>query len=318
MTGAVAADATQRLDRRRVYIFPSRAGFTFGAMFVIILLGAINYDNALGYLLAFLLGGMVMVAMLHTYHNLAGLEFHGARADPVFAGERAVFTCLLGNPWPRARLALALKRWPRGASRGERRELSANAATLDLAPDASASVPITVNATRRGWLTLGRLALDSTYPLGILRAWAYFASDARCLVYPAPRGTLPLPHTTVPASGAGGVETSGVDEFAGLRPYAAGDPMRAIAWKTLAREQELMVKRFHGRGAAELRLDWAAVATLGEVEDKLAQLTAWVLEADRRGARYALALPDAVIPRGQGPAHRDSCLRALALYGLGK
>jgi uncharacterized protein (DUF58 family) len=94
--------------------------------------------------------------------------------------------------------------------------------------------------------------------------------------------------------------------------------MRAIAWKTLAKEQELMVKRFHGQGATELRLDWAAVAALAEVEDKLSQLTAWVLEADRLGARYALTLPDANIPLGQGPGHRDGCLRALALHGYAK
>ena len=51
----------QRLDRRHVYIFPTRHGFTLGVMLVVILLGAINYDNALGYLLAFLLGGLFLL-----------------------------------------------------------------------------------------------------------------------------------------------------------------------------------------------------------------------------------------------------------------
>ena len=91
--------------------------------------------------------------------------------------------------------------------------------------------------------------------------------------------------------------------------------MRAIAWKTLARERELMIKRFHGQGSIELELDWRAVAGLGDVEARLSQLTAWVLEAERRGARYALTLPGRTIARGQGASHRDACLRALALFG---
>lgn len=315
MNTAVAASPTQRLDRRRVYIFPSRAGFTLGAMLVVILLGAINYDNALGYLLSFLLGGMFLVAMLHTYHNLAGLDFLGAHAAPVFAGERARFECVIGNPWPRARLALALMRRPRGATRVERRRLTQEGAAFDLAADSTLAVGITLDAPRRGWLSPGRLRLESCYPLGILRAWAYFASDARCLVYPAPHGSLALPYAATQAAGSTDLALAGADEFAGLRPYSSGDPVRAIAWKTLARERELMIKRFHGQGSIELELDWRAVAGLGDVEARLSQLTAWVLEAERRGARYALTLPGRTIARGQGASHRDACLRALALFG---
>jgi len=315
VNAAVAASPTQRLDRRRVYIFPSRAGFTLGAMLVVILLGAINYDNALGYLLSFLLGGMFLVAMLHTYHNLAGLDFLGAHAAPVFAGERARFECVIGNPWPRARLALALLRRPRGASRRERRRLAREGSAFDLEPDSTLAVGITLDAPRRGWLSLGRLRLESGYPLGILRAWAYFASDARCLVYPAPRGSLALPYAATQAAGSTGTAMLGADEFAGLRPYSSGDPVRAIAWKTLAREQQLMIKRFHGQGSQQLELDWRTVASLGDVEARLSQLTAWVLEAERRGARYALTLPGHTIALGQGTAHRDTCLRALALFG---
>ncbi len=83
--------------------------------------------------------------------------------------------------------------------------------------------------------SLGRLRVESVYPLGILRAWAYFDGDSQCLVYPAPRGHLPLPFAPATASGLTQLHGVGSDEFAGLRPYTPGDPVRAIAWKTLAR-----------------------------------------------------------------------------------
>jgi uncharacterized protein (DUF58 family) len=311
---SVPAAALQTLDRHRIYIFLSRPGLVLGAMLLVILLGAINYDNALGYLLAFLLGGLVMVAMLHTYHNLAGLSFRGARARPVFAGERAEFECLVDNPTARPRLRLFLKYWPRKRSREARRYLARLETVFDLEPASAAYVAVAVDADRRGWLELSRVVLHSHYPLGILRAWAYFESDARCLVYPAPRGSLPLPLADSPAQGAELSPQPGADDFAGLRRYTPGDPVRAIAWKTLAKEQAVMVKRFQGQHAARVALDWAATARLGDLEARLSQLTAWALEAHRRGVSFALRLPRASVPEGQGARHLEACLRTLALY----
>jgi len=313
---APAAPAAERLDRRRIYIVPTRAGFTLGTMVIVILLGAINYDNALGYLLAFLLGGLTLVAMLHTWRNLAGLAVSGAEAMPVFAGERARFACRLVNDAPRPRLALSLGHWPRGLKRAERRYHAQQATSADLPPACVSAVEVARDAPQRGWLALGRLRIESRYPLGIFVTWAYFEPPATCLVYPAPRGHLPLPRQDSRASGSLRADTSGSDDYAGLRAYAAGDPVRAIAWKTLARAQPLMIKRFHGSAAARISLEWFATAALGGDEARLSQLTAWVLEADRAGLAFSLALPDTRFEHGRGRAHRDACLRALALFGL--
>ena len=309
-----ARSVPQRLDRRRVYIFPTAGGATFGAMLVVILIGAINYDNALGYLLAFLLFGLVMVAMLHTHRNLDGLVFGGARALPVHAGNDARFECQFESDAPLARLALRVGAWPRGLDRETQRFIERGHVDMNLPPRGTAEVHLTRLTERRGWTTLGRLRVESVYPLGILRAWAYFDADARCLVYPAPRGHLPLPIAMTAASGHAELQGVGSDEFAGLRRYVPGDPVRAIAWKTLAREREVMVKRFHGQGAARVVLSWSAVATLDGTEARLSQLCQWVLEAHAAGMSYALELPGIYRDHGRGRDHRDACLRALALY----
>lgn len=215
-------------------------------MLVVILLGAINYDNALGYLLTFLLSGLVLVAMLHTYRNLAGLEFMGVRSAPVFVGELAHFACHIENESHLVRLAITAGRWPRGLSREERRYLAQFETTFNMDAATHNSPPIAVEALRRGWLELGRIRIRSVYPLGILRTWAYFNTDARCLVYPVPRGHLPLPQALAAASGTGAASQSGNDDFAGLRPYTPGDPTRAIAWKTLAKETRAHNQAFSG------------------------------------------------------------------------
>ncbi|MEX2479871.1 MAG: DUF58 domain-containing protein [Gammaproteobacteria bacterium] len=314
MTKPGNGPAVQVLERRSVYIFPTRAGFTLAAMLVVILLGAINYDNALGYLLAFLLGSLVLVAMLHTYRNLVGVGFRGARAVAVFAGEPARFECLIDNPTPRTRLALRLKYWPRGLDRRARRQLKGLESSFNLDPHSNHYVPITIKTRQRGWLPLARIALNTDYPLGILRAWAYFESHEQCLVYPRPRGRLPLPYAPVATAGNATQRTAGVDDFAGLRRYVSGDSVRAIAWRTLARGQELMVKRFQGPSGAEIWLTWAAVAPLADIETRLSQLCAWVLAAERSGMRYGLDIPGSRQPPASGARHRDACLRALALF----
>ena len=46
------------LDRRRIYALPTRYGILFAVMLFVMLLGSINYNNSLGFLLTFLLASM--------------------------------------------------------------------------------------------------------------------------------------------------------------------------------------------------------------------------------------------------------------------
>jgi hypothetical protein len=59
---------------------------------VVMLLGAINYNLALGHALVFLLAGLGVVGMIHTFRNLFGLVITPGRCEPVFAGETAHFS----------------------------------------------------------------------------------------------------------------------------------------------------------------------------------------------------------------------------------
>jgi uncharacterized protein (DUF58 family) len=91
--------------------------------------------------------------------------------------------------------------------------------------------------------------------------------------------------------------------------------LRQIAWKALAREQGLLVKEFGTTTSADLWLDYAALGGFG-VEQRLARLTWWVLEAERALVPYGLKLPGVTIQPSTGRQHRDECLERLALYGL--
>jgi hypothetical protein len=56
------------LTQRNIYIVPTRAGFMFLLVLVVMLLASINYQLSLGYVLTFLLAGAGFVSM-HLTHN---------------------------------------------------------------------------------------------------------------------------------------------------------------------------------------------------------------------------------------------------------
>ncbi|MBI2803075.1 MAG: DUF58 domain-containing protein [Gammaproteobacteria bacterium] len=297
------------LGLRRVYIVPTRYGYLLGGLLLIILLGAINYDNALAYLLCFLLGGLSLVAMLHTYRNLAGLKLASAAATPVFVGDQAPFRLHLESAVGRPRSNVSVL-WVATPPRGVVR---ATATTLNLSTT-DAQATLRIPTARRGRLPLKRVRVESVFPLGILRAWAYFETSASAVVYPAPRGrlTLPVSPADVAASALG--SAPGTDDFAGLRPYRPGDRLAAIHWPALAKSATLLVKRFQGGGEGEVWLRWQDLGLVPEREARLSQLTRWVLDAEQRGLRYGLELPNASLPVARGAAHAAAALRLLALY----
>ena len=290
----------------RVYVLPNRMGLLMLFILTVMLLGSINYNNNLGYALTFLLVGTWVISLLHAYRNVAAVEILGAKAAPVFAGEEAVFEIHLRNPAARLRCAL---------------ELSAKVAatpvnvSFDLAGLTTFSVRLAIPTSQRGLLRLPRLRLATCFPLGVCTAWMNWEDGASCLVYPSPVGVLPLPVAAQPQMPSQTGAQTGDEDFAGLRDYRPGDSLRHIAWKALARERGLHVKKFAGSGEQRVRLRQSELRYLGNTEAQFSQLARWVLDAEQRGLAYSLELDGESIGIGSDTAQRDNCLRALALYG---
>ena len=291
------------LVQRRVFILPTRHGLLFAGVILLMLLGSVNYDLSLGFILSFLLGATGIQSMLHTFRNIAHLRVSPGRTVPVFAGELAHFHINIANNTRAHRYSIGVtsdRQW-------------ADYVDVPTGSEISAVIPIRTN--RRGWLRPGRLTLFTRFPTGLFRAWSYAELDMQCLVYPAPATPgLALPPAAA-GDGDGGVHGRGQDEFSGLRPYRPGDSPRHIAWKAVARDATLLTKQFAGRANAELWLSWNALPSSMGTEQRLSHLARWVIDADTQNQVYGLQLPDKSIPPASGPAHRAECLRALALHG---
>ena len=290
------------LERQRIYALPTRHGLLFAVMLLVMLIGSINYNNSLGFMLTFLLASVGIISILYTYRNIAQLQIRSGKAAPTFAGKTARFTLHLYNPDSLPRCALRL------AAAG------ADSRVTDTAANATTDVEFTLAAHKRGRLSLGKITLSTTYPLGLVRAWAYVNPDMHCIVYPRPGPHQPPMTTTDAHQGDRAGAAMGSDDFLGFRAYLPGDSPRHIHWKALARDLPMLTKKFAASETPNLWLDWSQLPLLDN-EARLRILCRLVLEAQRGGQTYGLRLPGVVIMPGQGMLHQHRCLEALALFG---
>ncbi len=184
---------------------------------------------------------------------------------------------------------------------------------------------------RRGVFTLGPWELRSGDPLGIFETQVEYPDVRSILVYPRamvlpdlrlPRGIAPGPARTQRRS------NQTTTTVATVRPYAPGDPLRAIHWRQTARQGEFMVKQFDIEPSGDLwivlDLDAAvqagegAVSTLEYAITLIASLATQMLAENRRVGSGRARLPGAAPerpasalahPGGAGPGRGHARLR---------
>lgn len=295
------------LGQRNIYILPTRSGWMLAFTLLVLLVGSINFQLNLGYLLTFLLAGSAAASIPLCHGTLRGLGLHLQPPEPQFLGHAAVLELQLSANRRRPRRAVAL------AVHG-----SGQWAVADVPGGGSTSVRVAFSPQRRGLQPIPMLTAQTLYPLGVFRVWALWRPAAQVLIYPRPEEPPPPLPPGEPRSSGTGASTSarGAGEFEGVRAYQRGDPMRLVVWKKAARalatdSDELVSRDSHQDQRHDLWLD-AAATGLSDPEARLSRLASWVLQADRLGLDYGLRLPGLRIPPAGGSAQRLRCLEALA------
>ena len=300
---------TLELTQRNVYIVPTPAGWMLAGTLLLLLIGSINYQLNLGYLLTFLLAGSVAVGMYVCHATLRGLALHLMPPDARYAGAAAVFRVVLHNARRGTRYGIGL------AVRH-----SGQWSWSDVPAEGSATVEVAFKPERRGLHPVPTLTAETRFPLGTFRVWTVWRPASQVLVYPAPElAPPPLP----PGEPIGGqaasamLRTNVAGEYDGVRADRRGDPLKLVVWKRAARAQatgseDLVSRDTQQTQRQELWLD-AQVAGLPDSEARLSRLCAWVLMADRLGVDYGLRVAGKSVAPSQGEVHKRRCLEVLAL-----
>jgi uncharacterized protein (DUF58 family) len=293
------------LTQRNVYILPTRPGFMLTATLLVLLVGSINYQLNLGYLLTFLLAGSAVVGMHVCHATLRGLTMNLMPPEPRFAGSAATLSVVLTNARRSVRHGIGLAvldethedRWT----------------WSDVPAQGSCTVQVAFRPDRRGLHRVPPLTAETRFPLGTFRVWTVWRPAAQVMVYPAPETfPPPLPPGEPRAGGMATARAQNSGEFEGVRAYRRGDPLKLVVWKKAAKSNELVSRDTMQAQRYELWLDYAQAGP-PDKEHRLARLCAWVLQADKLGSDYGLRLPSQEIRPAAGEAHKRRCLEALAL-----
>lgn len=280
---------------------PTPSGYGFFCLVIAGFLLSINFSNNLIFAMTFLLISIALVGWYDTRKNVSCILFGEWDAEPVFAGQNAQYRIFVENRSGRdihGIKALSSTHREKGEnhlSKGEQRE-----------------VFLGIPAPERGWVTPGSARLESTFPLGILKAYINTAKLPSCMVYPKPEGEQPMVEKNLGSQAHLKAESG---TYTDMRRYAPGDPLSRISWKAFAKFDVLYTKEFDGaRGDTAMWIRYEDVDVPG-VEEKLSQVCLWVLKAHEQNKEFGLELPGTRIEPDGGKAHLKECLAALAFFG---
>ncbi|MBT3643460.1 MAG: DUF58 domain-containing protein [Gammaproteobacteria bacterium] len=290
-----------RLTHRNIFIVPTRQGFGFVLILLLVLIAGINYQNALAHALAFLMLGLFLVAMLQTYRNLAGLVLSQTVPIEGFVGQKISVAFQVQSDVGRVYDGLFFY-WP-NLPVAQGFGVDHNGTTIF-----RQSIP-----AHRGWYEPGRLRLETVYPFGLFRAWSWLDFDCKILSYPKP----------VPCEGrvsqedselkAGRRSSVGADDVKALRDFQDGDDQRHIHWRASAKLDRLTVKSYESQQSSSQWLRLAALEAL-PMADRLGGLAYLIEAASKRGDAFGLDLYGQQLPVASGPGQERKALKRLALF----
>ena len=291
------------ITHHRVYIVPSKRGCAFLFTLLLMLIASVNYALSLGYALCFLLTGLFAATLLHTYRNLTGLRINAITSHDTFAGEDVAFHIKLGNPHARICHGISVS-------------AGSNNTRVQIPPNDNTDAIIIFNAASRGICRLGRLTLQSDWPLGLWTTWSYLHVEKQVLVFPQPEDKVPPPPNESGAEEGNLTQLANTGDVAGLREYQPGDSIGSIAWKSTARGLGLQTRTFDNEQAHSTTVLDLRRAALPGLEAQLSRMCAWVLQAERTQSDYTFQLPDFSLDKNRGKEQQAQALRALALYRI--
>ncbi|TAG50303.1 MAG: DUF58 domain-containing protein [Burkholderiales bacterium] len=299
--------AELELVQRRIYVLPSMRGWAVIGIAILLLLMGVNYQLSLAYVVAFLLGGLMQVALHATYRNLRGLIVKVGKSPRCIAGETLQFPITLASP-DRAREGITIERLLR-----KQKRVVGSAQCLRIASDQQRSHPLDVATTQRGVQPLGRLLIESRAPYGLIRAWSYAHFEWVGLVEPRPETPYPeLPYATGSLDAAKRQSDVAHDPDM-LREYVAGDSLKRVAWKQVAKSGQWYTRTGEAGQRGDVELSWLAT-DLTDAEARLSRMAAWIDRARNADVAFSLVMPNAHLTLASTAPHHDEALAVLATF----
>lgn len=148
----------------------------------------------------------------------------------------------------------------------------------------SVNLKIPISFAKRGLEKLPKITLSSLFPLPHERKYKEIMLQQSLLVYAQPKGVSLFSIYNKDNSLNGEM-----DEFDGIRDFIQGESISAIHWASLAKDEKLKSKTFLYEEEKKI-LHFSYEKLKGESEQRLSQLTLWVLECEKHHLEFSLEI----------------------------
>lgn len=284
------------LLKRGLKIRLTANGWVFLFVAAAIFLLSINYSNNLIFSFCFLLCSIVFVSFWLNLRNITGVTGKSVGADPVHAGQQLEYRFIIENGTTNAKHQLMFER------SGE---------PVDIDAAASLKHRVRYQTQNRGRLPESVIRLHSRWPLDLFDLSIDLCQCPEVLIYPNAAALKPV---TFRSEGNQAHLHDSSDELAGLKEYQPGDNLRRAHWKSLAKNDRLVIRQFDGEeGEPSGWLCWDDTESLNDYENRISCLTDWVVDSYSRNREYGLKLPDHSITPGKDSKQLHRCLASLAI-----
>ncbi len=289
----------QRIRRKpQVYIMPTFAGLWWlGTVFLLMLMGW-GYANNLCLALAVLLLSLSVIFLIENHFNLEGFKFQRISFDDQFAGLTSSWRGQVKDLTERTRKDIEL-RWD-----GNEKIMG----NILFKSNQSAEGEMTFPKSAR-WHS-PTLIIQSTYPLGLFRAWSFQHCEMEAWVYPAPipQGKrITEHHEDESQTELYKISTSG-DEPHESKMYESSDAYNRIDWKQFAKNRELRVKTYQEAQSSVFYYQWPYMA--GD-QNACRQLVGLIEEHYARIEKFGFKNQGLDLLPECDPYHRQRVLRSL-------
>ncbi|MHB8920000.1 MAG: DUF58 domain-containing protein [Halothiobacillus sp.] len=282
---------------------PNKIGVGFIILAIAMLLAAINYGNNLVFFISFLLIALMGNSAWQTHRQLKGCDIAVRSIAARYAPRPGSWAIKLDSKLQNPAITLCTE--------------GAEPLVLAVSAGKSILVNLPLPALPRGRHPAPTIILSTHYPIGLWTAekcWNFPTHPQ--WVYPEPRGDAPLPHSVHPTGKAEPQAAlfGGDEYFDHLRAYVAGDNLSRIAFKHFAKTGQLVTQHWENehRNSGEIRIDFNELS--GNLEEKLQQITQWILWLSAKQTPFTLLLPGQAEMSGTDATHQKNCLEALASF----
>ena len=295
----------------KTYIIPTKFGFCFSAVLLVLLYSAFASGNNLLYLYTFFLTSLGVTSLWLTHVNIADIKVDSFETEEIFADSPAFSLVNIYNNSSNYRHFIGIYH---------------SKEKIAIIPEIPAKsfyqTRIELGTYTRGSHAMPTLQLNTTFPFFLLNSWKVFRPKETFIVFPKREGNSHLPlqgHQQDNDEGRIVDPIKGTDfEFAGHRKFNSGDSMRQVDWKAYARTERMLIKDYQGYQPPEIELRWQSTSASLTTEARLSQLALWIEISESKGFRYSLDLPGEHFKSHRGRTHYLTCLKSLALFNKDK